>query len=90
MQGFDSYLQNLCYKRRKQVGHVKKKILEVDLNQVFHSHISGTLRLREEMTAKNATALAYSHEHRNPRSFLRLGAEVMCIYQYIRGFSSIP
>ena len=49
----------------------------------MHSHISGTLRRGEEMTTKNAAALAYSHEHRNPSgcSSLRLGAEVMRIYQ---------
>ena len=38
------------------------------------------LGCREEMTTKNAAELAYSHEHRNPCSSLRLGAEVMRIY----------
>ena len=38
------------------------------------------LGCRKEMTTKNAAELAYSHEHRNPCSSLRLGAEVMGIY----------
>ena len=59
------------------MGHVKKclKLNHVDL------HIFRCLRFREEMRAKNTATLTYSHEHRNSRSSLRLGTEVVCICQ---------